>query len=98
MFDRKHRCSTLRHGLVQTAGWPRLVPAAYQAIYQHGTLQILELRREAESALGNGFDSREFHRAVLEDGALTLPVLNQKIKIWTSGQNGKHIAPTPPSG
>ena len=52
-----------------------------------GYLKIVELRRTAESALGDGFDVREFHRVVLEDGALPLPVLEKKIHIWIKGQS-----------
>jgi uncharacterized protein (DUF885 family) len=54
--------------------------------YMLGYLQIRDLRRLAESALGDRFDIRDFHRAVLEDGALPLPILQDKIEAWISVQ------------
>jgi uncharacterized protein (DUF885 family) len=50
--------------------------------YMIGNLQFIELRRTAKSALGEKFDIREFHTAVLEDGALPLPILSDKIDAW----------------
>ncbi|HEU5171171.1 MAG TPA: DUF885 domain-containing protein [Gemmatimonadales bacterium] len=50
--------------------------------YMLGNLEIRALRTAAEQALGDRFDVREFHDRVLEDGALPLPVLRQKIERW----------------
>jgi uncharacterized protein (DUF885 family) len=50
--------------------------------YKIGQLKIAELRREAERKLGDKFDIKEFHRAILEDGAVPLVILEQKIKRW----------------
>lgn len=50
--------------------------------YKIGELKITELRRKAERALGPKFDLKAFHRAVLEDGALPLDVLEAKIDRW----------------
>ncbi|WP_295968725.1 DUF885 family protein [uncultured Xanthomonas sp.] len=47
--------------------------------YYLGELKILELRRKAEQALGEKFDIRAFHDAVLETGSVPLPVLEQRI-------------------
>jgi len=44
-----------------------------------GALEIRRLREEAERALGPRFDVRAFHDAVLEDGAVTLPLLRARI-------------------
>jgi uncharacterized protein (DUF885 family) len=44
-----------------------------------GALVIRRLRAEAEKALGPAFDLRAFHDAVLEDGAITLPMLRERV-------------------
>jgi uncharacterized protein (DUF885 family) len=54
--------------------WPGQATA-----YMIGALEIRELREEAEQALGERFDLRAFHDAVLEDGAVTLPMLRERI-------------------
>ena len=47
--------------------------------YKTGQLKILELRKKAESALGSQFDIKEFHKAVLENGTVSLSVLEMQI-------------------
>lgn len=50
--------------------------------YKIGELKISELRRRAESKLGNKFDIKAFHRVILEDGAVPLVILEQKVRRW----------------
>jgi uncharacterized protein (DUF885 family) len=50
--------------------------------YKVGQMEILDLRRRAQQALGDRFDIREFHGAVLDDGALPLDLLEAKIEEW----------------
>ena len=50
--------------------------------YKMGELKILELRRRAQSRLGDRFDVRAFHDAVLRDGGAPLDVLEAKIQHW----------------
>ena len=47
--------------------------------YKLGELTIRRLRREAETALGERFDERRFHDAILALGSTPLPVLEQRI-------------------
>ncbi|MBU1099520.1 MAG: DUF885 domain-containing protein [Bacteroidetes bacterium] len=50
--------------------------------YKLGELKIIELRNYARNALGDKFSLKEFHTKILEDGALPLPILGEKIKRW----------------
>ncbi len=50
--------------------------------YKIGQLKIRELRTRAERELDGAFDVRQFHTAVLGDGALPLDVLESKIDGW----------------
>ena len=52
--------------------------------YKVGALTIRRLRTEAEQALGDRFDPREFHAQVLDTGALPMAVLEAKIRDWIS--------------
>ncbi|MCQ8183881.1 DUF885 domain-containing protein [Parvularcula maris] len=48
--------------------------------YKIGELKIRELRERAESELGESFDVRRFHDAVLANGALPLSILEEEIE------------------
>lgn len=50
--------------------------------YKIGELEILDLRTRAKLALGPAFDLKRFHDALLRDGAMPLPVLDQKMSRW----------------
>ncbi|MDG5490321.1 DUF885 family protein [Psychroserpens sp. SPM9] len=51
-----------------------------QAIsYKIGELKIRELRQKAETELGEKFDIREFHEIILEQGTVTLSILERRI-------------------
>jgi uncharacterized protein (DUF885 family) len=47
--------------------------------YKIGELKIRELRSKAEDDLGSEFDIREFHEIILEEGTVTLPILEKRI-------------------
>jgi uncharacterized protein (DUF885 family) len=51
--------------------------------YKMGEIVIRKLREEAEDVLGDEFDQRDFHRVVLENGAVLLPVLEENVRDWT---------------
>ena len=50
--------------------------------YKIGQLKIMELRRKAQSELGDKFRITEFHDQVLNTGCIPLPVLERKINDW----------------
>lgn len=47
--------------------------------YKIGELTIKRLRTQAEHALGDQFDIRAFHDAILENGSVPMPILEQEI-------------------
>ena len=56
--------------------------------YKIGQMKIRELRSEAQKKLGERFEVRKFHDAVLEEGAVPLSVLEARIKRWMDEQVG----------
>ena len=47
--------------------------------YMVGRVEMVRMRREAEERLGEAFDVRRFHTAVLGQGALPLDVLDREV-------------------
>jgi uncharacterized protein (DUF885 family) len=57
--------------------------------YKVGELTIWELRRKAEKALGEKFDIREFHDAVLVKGGLPLDILSAEIDAFIAREKAE---------
>ena len=57
--------------------------------YDSGGLEILALRRQAEAALGDEFDIREFHDRVLENGTIPLGYLRQHVEAWIASRQNQ---------
>ena len=47
-----------------------------------GELKIRELRKRAKEMLGTKFDIRQFHEIILEQGTVTLPILERRIDAY----------------
>lgn len=54
--------------------------------YKVGQLEILKLRAQAERSLAHKFDLKAFHAVVLGAGAVTLPVLRERVSAWIARQ------------
>ena len=59
-----------------------LVMPGQALAYKIGQLKILELKNKAKEQLGDDFDIKEFHHAVLSQGALPLAVLEENIETY----------------
>ena len=64
--------------------WPGQATA-----YKTGQLAILKIRENAEAALGDKFDIREFHEALLTNGAMPLSTLEAFMNNWVEAQKAK---------
>ena len=62
--------------------WPGQATA-----YMLGMLEIQRLRTEAQQKLGPRFDLKAFHDRVLEDGAVPLGYLSEKIRSWIAASS-----------
>jgi uncharacterized protein (DUF885 family) len=87
-WDRQRAIAYLRShsgitGTYATAEIDRYIVDPGQALgYKLGELRIKALRAKAAAALGDRFDLRRFHNALIDDGALPLDVLEQRIDQW----------------
>ena len=64
-------------------GWPG------QALgYKLGQVELLRLRAQAETDLGEAFQLADFHSVVLESGPVPLPVLADRVTAWVAQGGG----------
>ena len=91
-WDRQRAIDYLRGhaGIADTfaaAEVDRYIVGPGQALgYKLGELRIKALRARARAALGNRFDIRRFHNALIDDGPLPLNVLEQGIDAWIAAE------------
>ena len=81
-FMREHTALTeinISNEVDRYIGWPGQALA-----YKVGQIEILRLRAHAEATLAAKFDLKAFHAVVLGAGAVTLPVLADRVQAWIS--------------
>ena len=81
-FMYEHTASTqvnVRNEVDRYIAWP-----AQALAYVTGKREIVRVRERAQQALGPRFGLRQFHHAVLRNGAIPLTVLDDEIERWTA--------------
>ncbi len=66
-----------------------LIMPGQATAYKVGMIRIQELRRKAEAELGDKFDIKGFHDAVLGGGALPLTLLERRVDQWIARERAK---------
>ena len=74
--------SSIAPGAIQAEVRRYMVIPGQATGYKIGMLKIQELRRLAETELGDKFDIRRFHDRILGGGALPLDILEKEVKRW----------------
>jgi uncharacterized protein (DUF885 family) len=59
--------------------------------YKVGELTIMALRRRAEAALGPRFDERRFHDIVLDEGAMPMDLLKDRVSGWIAAEEKRPL-------
>ncbi|MGN3973779.1 DUF885 domain-containing protein [Tsuneonella sp. SYSU-LHT278] len=75
---------TIRNEVRRYIVWPGQATS-----YKIGMNRILDLRAEGERALGDKFDIRGFHDAVLGGGSLPLVLLERRVRDWIAAEKKK---------
>lgn len=57
--------------------------------YKIGEIKIRQLRKEAEKVLGDKFDIRDFHEIILEEGTVTLSIMDKRVKKYIENKKNE---------
>ena len=72
-----------------------IVSPGQATAYKIGMIRIVQLRDEAQKALGPKFDIRAFNDMVIASGSLTLGVLEMRVHAWIADQAARPDSPQP---
>ena len=81
--------SSISQGAIQAEVRRYMVIPGQATGYKIGMLKIQELRKFAETELGDNFDLKGFHDTVLGGGALPLDILEKVVKRWVEKEKAK---------
>ena len=76
------RVSSVPAAAVKSEVQRYLVNPGQATAYKVGMIRIQQLRKKAEAELGDKFDIRGFHDAVLGGGSLPLDLLERRVDGW----------------
>lgn len=68
-----------------------LIMPGQATAYKIGMIRIQQLRKKAETELGDKFDIKGFHDTVLGGGALPLTLLERRVDQWIAGKKAKAV-------
>ncbi len=80
--------SSIAPGAIQAEVRRYMVIPGHATGYKIGMLKIQELRKLAETELGDKFDLKAFHDTILGGGALPLDILEKVVKEWIAEVKG----------
>lgn len=63
-----------------------LVIPGQACAFKVGMMRMQGMRERAEGALGEAFDIRDFHRVILDSGAMPLDLLDRVVDHWIAGE------------
>ena len=78
--------SSIPDGAIKSEVRRYLIMPGQATAYKVGMIKIQQLRKKAETELGEQFDIRGFHDAVLGGGALPLDLLERRVDSWIAGK------------
>lgn len=84
-IDYMHRVTGMPLSDVEAEIERYLVIPGQACSFKIGMMRMQGMRERAEQALGEAFDIRDFHRVILDSGAMPLELLDRVVDAWIAG-------------